>query len=143
MTETSYLYGLSGGLLIGFAASMYLLCNGRIMGASGILADLLSNIKSENWYRALFFVIALVTVPWIANQLLNLNAQTNITDNMMIIIIAGLLVGFGSHLANGCTSGHGVCGISRFAPRGIIATLIYLAAGMVSLYIFRHMIGIV
>jgi uncharacterized membrane protein YedE/YeeE len=133
--------GLAGGLMIGCAAAVYLLVSGRVMGASGILGGLVDGTGRATVAERLSFIAGLVGVPAVA-VLLTGGAQTHITANLGLVIAAGLLVGLGTRMANGCTSGHGVCGISRLSARGIIATLCYLAAGGVTVLIFKHLLGL-
>lgn len=133
-----WIYGLVGGLMIGSAAALFLLVSGRIMGASGLLGGLVDGSGRANMAERGLFVAGLIGVP----AVLTLGqAETHLTSNLGVVIIAGLLVGFGTRMANGCTSGHGVCGISRLSLRGIVATLCYLLAGAISVYLFRHMLG--
>jgi uncharacterized protein len=138
----SWMAGLIGGLMIGGAAAMFLLVNGRIMGASGILGGLVDGTGSKTWAERLAFIGGLMLVPAVLVMVTG-PKDTNITDNWVLIVAAGLLVGVGTRLANGCTSGHGVCGISRFSLRGIAATVAYLLAGGVSLFLFRHIFGVI
>ncbi len=133
-----WLWGLVGGLMIGSAAALFLLVSGRIMGASGLIGGLVDGSGRQNWAERAVFVLGLIAVPAVVTAG---NAETHLTSNAAIIICAGLLVGFGTRLANGCTSGHGVCGISRLSLRGIVATACYLFAGALSVYLFRHMLG--
>ncbi len=138
----SWMAGLIGGLMIGGAAALFLLVNGRIMGASGILGGLVDGTGSRTWAERLAFIGGLMLVPAVL-VLLTGPKETHITGNLVLVVIAGLLVGVGTRLANGCTSGHGVCGISRFSLRGIAATVAYLLAGGVSLFVFRHILGVI
>ena len=140
--EQDWVMGLIGGLLIGCAASLYLLLNGRIMGASGILGGLVDGSAGSQKIERIAFVAGLVLVPTIFATLF-FEAETNLTSNLAVIIVAGLLVGAGTRLANGCTSGHGVCGISRLSLRGIVATLMYLLAGVITVAVFRTLIGVI
>ncbi|MGX9355323.1 YeeE/YedE family protein [Roseobacteraceae bacterium S113] len=135
-----WILGLLGGLMIGGAAALYLLVNGRIMGASGILGGIVAGGANFTFERVAF-VVGLISAPFIYGTLKGGFPETNLTSNTALIVIAGLAVGFGTRLANGCTSGHGVCGISRFSIRGITATLAYLIAGFVTMYVGRHMLG--
>ena len=137
-----WVWGLTGGLMIGAAAAVYLLVNGRIMGASGILGDLADGTAGPSTREKLAFLLGLVAVPPLLVPLYR-SVETHVTGNPVVLVVAGLLVGVGTRLANGCTSGHGVCGISRFAPRGIVATLIYLAAGAVTMAVARHVLGVI
>jgi len=141
MFEIAYLYGLLGGLIIGGAAALYLLGNGRIMGASGILGGLVDGSAKSDARDRLVFLAGLVAAPALALVALDVAPTTHLTSNPVVIIAAGLLVGLGTRLANGCTSGHGVCGISRLSLRGIVATGFYLLAGGVTVLIFKHLLG--
>jgi uncharacterized membrane protein YedE/YeeE len=137
-----WIWGLVGGLMIGSAAALYLLVNGRIMGASGILGGLVDRTGWATAPERLAFIAGLVAVPPLMVPLYD-GVSTNITQNPAVIVVAGILVGVGTRLANGCTSGHGVCGISRFSLRGIVATVFYLLAGGVTMVAARHIFGIV
>jgi len=141
--ETDWLYGLVGGLMIGSAAALFLLINGRIMGASGILGGLVDRTGWSTAAERLAFIAGLVIVPAVAVLVLGVQAETHLTSNMGLVVVAGVLVGIGTRLANGCTSGHGVCGISRFSLRGIAATVFYLLAGGVTVAVFRQMLGVI
>jgi uncharacterized membrane protein YedE/YeeE len=129
--------------MIGTSAAIFLLGNGRIMGASGIIGGLVDRSGLSNWQERAAFLAALVVVPALMLPLYNVEVKTNITDNMGLVIAAGLLVGIGTRLANGCTSGHGVCGISRFSLRGMVATVFYLLAGGIAMVLFRHVLGVI
>ncbi|MBF9030142.1 YeeE/YedE family protein [Rhodobacterales bacterium HKCCE3408] len=138
-----YWMGLAGGLMIGIAASILLLGNGRIMGASGILGSVVDgSARGRDRTEKLWFMGGLIGAPALAILIFG-PGETHLTGNISVIIAAGLLVGLGTRLANGCTSGHGVCGISRLSPRGIVATLWYLLAGAVTVYLFRHIMGLI
>ncbi len=143
MIETDWIWGLVGGLMIGSAAAIYLLGNGRIMGASGIIGGLVDRSGLSTWAERAAFLAALVVVPALMLPLYSVQVTTNITSNLAIVIIGGVLVGIGTRLANGCTSGHGVCGISRFSLRGIVATVFYLLAGGLTVVLFRHLLGVI
>jgi uncharacterized membrane protein YedE/YeeE len=139
--ETDWIMGLVGGLVIGLAASLYLLGNGRIMGASGIIGGL---IDKSGWSSAtdrIIFLIGLILAPSLYIFIFGIEADTKATTNVIILILAGLLVGIGTRLANGCTSGHGVCGISRLSIRGITSTIFYIVAGVVSVVLLRNLWG--
>lgn len=136
---TDWLYGLLGGLLIGCAGAVYLLGNGRIMGASGIIGGLIDRSAGKAWPERLAFLTALFVVPAILQ--INLPVNTNTAQAPLLLIIAGVCVGLGTRIANGCTSGHGVCGISRFSLRGIAATLIYISAGALTVVALRLIWG--
>ena len=137
-----WLMGLIGGLMIGGAAALFLLLNGRVMGASGLVGGLVDGSGRTNLGERAGFVAGLVIVPGLVAVAAG-GAETHATTNLTLLIVAGLLVGLGTRLANGCTSGHGVCGISRLSPRGIVATLIYLIAGGLTVAVFRTVLGVV
>ncbi len=141
--EQSWIYGLIGGLIIGLAGAVYLLGNGRIMGASGIIGSLADGSARENWPEQALFLLGLIGVPALAAWVTGSVPVTNITPDLTVLVAAGLLVGLGTRFANGCTSGHGVCGISRLSVRGIAATLFYLFAGGVSVLVFKHILGVI
>jgi uncharacterized protein len=136
-----WIWGFAGGLLIGLAGALYLLVNGRVMGISGIYGGLIDRSGLNTWPERLVFVAGLVAVPWALAQIMA--ADTHITGNWAVIIAGGMLVGLGTRLANGCTSGHGVCGISRLSLRGIVATVFYILAGGVTMALLRHVWGVI
>lgn len=142
MIQEAWIWGLIGGLMIGTAAAMYLLINGRIMGASGILGGLVDGSAKGVMPERIAFIAGLVIVPAFLAAAMG-EVATNITSNPVVIIAAGLLVGIGTRLANGCTSGHGVCGISRLSLRGIVATVFYLLGGGLIMVTFRHLLGVI
>ena len=137
-----WILGLAGGLLIGLAASMYLLVNGRIMGISGILGGLVDGTGWSGWTDRVVFIAGLIAVPAVLAWVFG-GAATHLTGNWLVIIAGGLLVGVGTRLANGCTSGHGVCGISRLSLRGIVATVFYILAGGITMVLMRHLLGVI
>ena len=134
-----WIYGLVGGLLIGFAGVALLLGNGRIMGASGIIGSLIDQTSGAATRERVAFVFALVLVP----ALLQIGSpvDTGTMQSPLLLVFAGICVGIGTRIANGCTSGHGVCGISRFSVRGIVATAIYVAAGVLTVLALRLIVG--
>ena len=140
--DIDWIWGLAGGLIIGSAAALYLLVNGRIMGASGILGGLVDGTARNVMAERLSFIAGLVAVPVVAAPLLG-HDVTHLTSNPAVLVISGLLVGVGTRLANGCTSGHGVCGMSRFSFRGMVATVFYLLGGGIVVLIFRHLLGVI
>jgi len=127
---------LAGGLLIGLAATLFILCNGRIAGISGIVGGLLRPRGKEiPWREA--FLAGLIVAP-LAYQIFLPLPDSQIDAGNWGLIIAGLLVGFGSRLGAGCTSGHGVCGLARFSVRSLIATVIFMGTGFVTVYVLHH-----
>lgn len=135
-----WIWGFFGGLMIGSAAAVFLLFNGRIMGASGIIGGLVDGTGRGNWAERLVFLAALVLVPGVLGHLSG--AASHLTGNWLWVVLGGLLVGLGTRLANGCTSGHGVCGISRLSLRGIVATVFYVLAGGLTMVVLRHLLGV-
>ncbi len=140
--EQDWIWGLVGGGIIGIAAAMFLHVNGRVMGASGILGGLVDGSGWSNWTERAAFIAGIVLMPILFLPLYE-EVDTHLTDNLAVVVIAGLLVGIGTRIANGCTSGHGVCGISRLSLRGIVATVFYIGAGGLTIVIFRHLLGMV
>lgn len=137
-----WIMGLAGGVLIGIAAALFLLVNGRVMGASGIIGGLVDGSGRHDWVERAALILGLVLLPAIAAITIG-GGKTHLTDNWAVIIVAGLLVGVGTRLANGCTSGHGVCGISRLSLRGIVATVFYIGAGGLTVVLFKHVWGVI
>lgn len=137
-----WIMGLVGGLLIGTAAAIYLLVNGKVMGASGIIGGLVDGSGRNEWQDRAALIAGLIIAPGLVALMMG-GGQTFLTDDWAIIIIAGLLVGIGTRLANGCTSGHGVCGISRLSLRGIVATAFYIGAGGLTVVIFKHVLRVI
>ena len=137
-----WIYGLVGGLMIGLAGAAFLLINGKIMGASGIIGGLVDGSGTSDWQERAAFIGGLVLFPGLAALMMG-GSETHLTDNWLVLIAAGLLVGIGTRLANGCTSGHGVCGISRLSLRGIVATVFYIGAGGLTVVFFKHILGVI
>ena len=130
---------LAGGVLIGLATAMFLLLNGRIAGISGILGGLLRPTKGDVGWR-IAFVAGLIFSP-IAFSVAAPLPAVQINADAASLIIAGLLVGIGTRYGSGCTSGHGVCGLSRLSPRSMVATALFMLAGFVTVFITRHLIS--
>ena len=138
---SDWIFGLAGGLLIGLSAAILLLGNARILGASGILGSIVEGSEPDATTERLWFLGALIGVPGIAVLIFGA-PETNVSGDLPLLVLAGVLVGLGTRLANGCTSGHGVCGMSRFSWRSIVSTLVYLAAGFVVMFVARHILGV-
>ncbi len=140
MTEFTPLTGLLGGLLIGLASVLMLWGTGRITGISGIFAGLLSVSRGDTAWRAAF-IIGMLTGgllwPFFSGTALPIDLQSS----WPTLIIAGLLVGFGTRLGSGCTSGHGVCGIGRLSPRSFVAVVTFMLTAAVTTYLSRHIFG--
>lgn len=134
-----FMMAFLGGALLGLAVMGYLYVHGRIAGISGLIAQVL-NPATIFKTPAVWFLSGLILVPFIYKQLTTPTIQLDANPWMMIV--AGLLVGFGTRLGSGCTSGHGICGISRLSKRSIVATLTFMLAGVVTVYMIRHVIGV-
>ncbi len=140
--QADWVWGFAGGLVIGLAGAVFLLVNGRVMGASGLIGGLVDGSGRGNRAERLAFLAALVAVPaGLARA--GVAHEVHLTGNAAVLVLAGLLVGLGTRLANGCTSGHGVCGISRLSPRGLAASALYIAAGGVTVLNLRHLMGLI
>ena len=129
---------LIGGSIIGIAVSLLLLFNGKVLGVSGILGELFNHPLSKNYWR-LFFVLGLLISPLIYS-IFHPIPIIEITSNKLLIIVGGLLVGFGSRLGSGCTSGHGVCGLARLSVRSFIATMTFIFFGFVTVYVIQKVL---
>ncbi|TGK02010.1 YeeE/YedE family protein [Leptospira selangorensis] len=133
---TEWIMGLIGGVVIGIAVSLMLLWNGRVTGVSSIVYGVLVPIKGDiewRWYFIVGLLIGGLSLKITAPELLAAELQTT----AWIGSVAGVLVGFGAMLGGGCTSGHGVCGVSRVSPRSIVATIVFMAAGMAAVVLLR------
>jgi hypothetical protein len=132
---------IAGGLLIGTAAAVLLVLSGRIAGVSGMAATAAGIAdKGPPWTQAAAFIVGLPLGAWSAAAWLRA-PQIEVSSSVPLLVAAGLLVGFGTRLGNGCTSGHGVCGVARLSPRSIAATLAFMAAGFATVFIVRHLAG--
>jgi len=131
---------LGGGLLLGVASALFILINGRILGISGILGGLLSPRRGDVAWR-LSFLVGMALSPLVASSLFPAAiGLPRIDAGYLTIAAAGLLVGFGTRYGSGCTSGHGVCGLSRLSPRSLVSTLTFMGAGFLMVYLLRHLI---
>jgi uncharacterized protein len=129
-----------GGVLIGLSAVLLMLSTGRIAGISGIFSGLL-NMRGEDKGWRVAFIAGLILAPVIAGLIGHAMAPPKLPANWAVIIAAGLLVGFGTRLGGGCTSGHGICGIGRLSPRSIVATIVFMAVGIITVAVTRHVLG--
>lgn len=129
-----------GGALIGLSAVLLMLSTGRIAGISGIFSGLL-NLRGEDrgWRTA--FIAGLILAPVIAGLLGHAMPMPSLPSNWIVIVVAGLLVGFGTRLGGGCTSGHGICGIARLSPRSVAATAVFVVTAILTVAIARHVTG--
>ena len=130
---------LAGGILIGLATALLLLANGRVAGISGILGGLLRPSRGDIAWRVTF-ILGLFVAP-LAWLTMGAMPPAQIDHSPALLAAGGLLVGVGTRFGNGCTSGHGVCGIARLSPRSLLATVCFLAAGFVTVFIVRHVLG--
>ncbi len=134
--NTEWLQALWGGVLIGIAVSLMLFWNGRVTGISGIVYGILNPVKGDVAWR-LSFVFGLFAGGLTLGALNSQVFSGHISTSNLTIVLAGLLVGFGTVLGSGCTSGHGVCGISRLSPRSLVATVLFISSGVLSVFLFR------
>lgn len=136
---SSIILALIGGAILGIAVVGYLYVNGRIAGISGLLAQVLQP-KSLLNNPAFWFLSGLFIIPFIYQ--LFVEPEIVIKSSPIGLIIAGILVGFGTRLGSGCTSGHGICGMSRLSVRSIVATVTFMLAGIVTIFVIRHILGV-
>ena len=130
---------LGGGIMIGVAAAMLVLLNGRIAGISGIIGGVLRPAAGDMAWR-FAFILGLLVAP-AAYRLFAAPAAPTIEASYPVLLLAGLLVGAGTRYGSGCTSGHGVCGLSRLSPRSLAATLTFMAAGVATVFVVRHLLA--
>lgn len=130
---------LAGGMLIGVAAALFILFNGRIAGISGVLGGLVRPVKGDRAWRVAF-MLGLVVAP-IVYALFASVPKPQIEAEWAQLVVAGLLVGVGTRYGAGCTSGHGVCGVSRLSPRSLVATAAFMGAGFLTVFVVRHVLG--
>ena len=128
---------LAGGVLLGLASALFVLLNGRILGISGIVGGLLLRPRAGDMGWRLAFVLGMLVAPGLYWLVVG-PTQPRIDANWGMVVIAGLLVGVGTRYGSGCTSGHGVCGLSRMSPRSLVATLAFMGAGFVTVFLIRH-----
>ena len=131
---------LAGGILLGVASAAFILLHGRILGISGILGGLLRPRAGDAGWR-ISFILGLLAAPTTYWLLTGASVPATIDASWGAVVLAGLLVGVGTRYGAGCTSGHGVCGLSRLSPRSLIATLAFMAAGFVTVFILRHLVA--
>lgn len=131
------LTALGGGVLIGAAASVFLMFNGRIMGVSGILSQALT-LAPLNTRWPWLFLVGLLLGPVLSDTFLGTSQPVFVERPMVLTVVAGILVGFGTSLGSGCTSGHGVCGLSRFSKRSLVSVFTFMGAGMLTVFVLRQ-----
>ena len=132
---------LTGGIVLGIASAIFILVNGRILGISGILGGLLPPKVGDTTWR-LAFLLGFAAAPTVFHAVVPAQYITapRIDASELMVVVAGLLVGIGTRYASGCTSGHGVCGLSRLSPRSLVATASFMGAGFAVVYVMRHVI---
>ena len=132
---------LTGGIVLGIASAIFILVNGRILGISGILGGLLPPKVGDTTWR-LAFLLGFAAAPTVFHAVVPAQYITapRIDASELMVVVAGLLVGIGTRYASGCTSGHGVCGLSRLSPRSLVATASFMGAGFAVVYVMRHAI---
>jgi uncharacterized membrane protein YedE/YeeE len=129
-----------GGMILGIAAALYVLLHGRILGISGIVFGLMHPKDGDRSWR-IALILGLITAPVLAALFFEIRPIVEVDADWFAILLAGLLVGFGTQYGSGCTSGHGICGLSRLSPRSLVATLSFMIAGFLTVYVVRHLIG--
>ncbi|MCC9621355.1 YeeE/YedE family protein [Thalassospira sp. MA62] len=133
---------LIGGALIGLASGLFMFLNGRIAGISGILGGLIvPKTAGSDLIERAAFILGLIGGPFILLMASPISAQSTVTSPLWIVVAGGFLVGVGTTIGSGCTSGHGICGLSRFSRRSLIATLCFMVAGFATVLVTRHLIG--
>jgi uncharacterized protein len=142
---TEFITPLIGGLLIGLSAALLFVLLGRIAGISGIFWNAINSVVDSKWSEnawRICFVIGLLLGPLFVHQFLDVSIPAAPSGGAMLAVVAGLLVGLGTRLGSGCTSGHGICGMARFSPRSVVATLTFMFFGFVCVYVARHVLGL-
>jgi uncharacterized protein len=140
MTQFTPLASLAGGALIGLSAVLLMAFEGRIAGISGIAGRLLPPYEDAGFRSRLAFVIGLIAAPLAYGFATGEPVTQTVSSNVALMVAAGLLVGFGSVYGNGCTSGHGVCGLSRLSARSLVATIVFMATAFVTVFVTRHVL---
>jgi uncharacterized membrane protein YedE/YeeE len=140
-TEFTPLASGAGGALIGVSAVLLMYANGRIAGISHIVKRLIAPAADSKPEQALAFIIGLIAAPFVWTAASGNAVAQSVSTNISLVAIAGLLVGFGAVLGGGCTSGHGVCGLSRFSKRSLVATLVFMTVAALTVFVVRHVIG--
>lgn len=141
MNLGTFVLPLGGGLLIGLSATLYLLLNGRVAGISGITASALGMLGGGANRMGLGFLAGILAGAAIAVTFLRA-PDISVTNSPWLLVVGGLLVGFGTRLGSGCTSGHGVCGLARLSPRSLVATITFMVMAAVTVFLARHVLGV-
>ena len=135
----SIIYGLVGGAFIGTSAILLMLLNGRIAGISGIFSGAIFPQKGDHLWRVAFLA-GMVSGGLLAPLLFNISFEFELNASLPVIVAGGFLVGFGTSMGSGCTSGHAVCGVARFSRRSIVATLTFISSGVITVAVIRHLL---
>lgn len=141
MTDFTPFASLVGGMMIGLSAVLLMLWEGRVAGVSGIAGRLLPPYRDSAFFSRFGFVVGLIAAPVAIVVTTGEAIEQTVSSNVPLMVAAGLLVGFGAVWGNGCTSGHGVCGLSRLSTRSFVATVVFMAAAFVTVFLVRHVIG--
>lgn len=141
ITEFTPIQSLLGGSLIGLASVLLMLTAGRIMGATGILAGILTPASREDWLWRVVLVAGMATGPLVLLALTGQMPAVDVPMGRTMLVIGGVLVGIGVTFGAGCTSGHGVCGLARLSPRSLVATVTFMLTTGITVYVLRHVIG--
>lgn len=141
MHDFTPISALLGGICIGFSAVLLMWFNGRIAGISGIFHGIFDYPARDYWWRVLF-ILGLLVGAQVYHLLPDIAFTPRTNFPVTLLVVAGLLVGFGTKIAGGCTSGHGVCGIARFSLRSVVATSLFMVSGMVTVYVMKHLLGV-
>ena len=129
-----------GGLLIGIAAVIMLLFNGRILGVTGITAGVIQPVRQDVLWRVLFLA-SLAIAPLLYSRIVSQSIPVEVTGSLPALMIGGFLVGFGACAGSGCTSGHGVCGLGRLSKRSLVVTVSFMVTAMATVYVMHHVVG--
>lgn len=140
-TEFTPILSLTGGVLIGLAAALLMWTRGRVFGATGILAGFMTPASSGDWAWRAALIAGMVSGPLAVLAITGEMPAVDVPVSTGALIVGGLIVGLGVTFGGGCTSGHGVCGMARFSKRSIVATVVFMAATAVTVYVVRHVIG--
>lgn len=140
-TDFTPLASLGGGILIGLASVLLMANFGRLMGATGILAGFLMPTSRSEWGWRASLLAGMVSAPVLVWSITGQSVTVQVPVSTAVMIIGGLIVGVGVTFGGGCTSGHGVCGIARLSPRSVVATVVFMFAAVVTVYVTRHVIG--
>lgn len=141
MSEFLPVEGLVGGLILGTAASVFVVFAGRVAGISGIVGGTLF-VRGADLAWRLAFIAGLIVGPLVVELVTAAPVSVRVPSSFVGLVVAGLLVGFGTRLGSGCTSGHGVCGIARLSPRSLAATGIFMVTGIATVFVVRHVMGL-